>query len=489
MMIKFKIIGGVCDNMDREKYLCRMFRAILMMKKTTFTVGLISAFTLGFSQVTNYNFTFENGTTKGAWNYFENGSNTQGVTFVNNPDPGGVNTSATVAKFTAADEGGEWSGCESIYGTLGKWKFDGANPTTVTMDVYKSTLTPVYIKFTSTNSSGQGTTFIGNKTPSAINQWVTLTFVVDFSVALISTGNGTGGGGVDNADNNIGNNQIVLHVDKDANRMADQVVYFDNIKFTATKLADPIAPPDPITPPLVAAPTPPNRNAEDVVSIYSGKYTNLTGTKIGKNWGEATIAGDILVQNDLTKQLLQFNYQGIVLENPVNLTGFEKLHIDFYKTDQAQIKLSIIHVGGGDITKLLSISNPGWNSFDIPLSDFSGLNLSQVHQLKLEGAPTQGITTVYFDNLYLYKGGVLGFQNNEASMVRVYPNPAKNTLNIQAADNILSATVLNMYGQEVMTAKPETKSTNLNIDQLSQGTYFLRTSFDNTVSISKFVKE
>jgi hypothetical protein len=239
----------------------------------------------------------------------------------------------------------------------------------------------------------------------------------------------------------------------------------------------------------VAAPPPPNRKAEDVVSIYSGKYTNLTGTKIGKNWGEATVASDILVQNDLTKQLLQFNYQGIVLESPTNLTGFEKLHIDFYKTDQAQIKLSIIHVGGGDITKLLSISNPGWNSFDISLSDFSGLNLSQVHQLKLEGAPTQGITTVYFDNLYFYKGSILGVQDKTNASLRMYPNPAKNTLYIQAADNILNATVLTMYGQEVVSVNLDAKTANLNIDHLSKGTYLLRTTFDNKVSISKFVKE
>jgi hypothetical protein len=459
------------------------------MKRITLTFILITAFTICFSQVTNYNFTFENGTTKGTWNYFENGTNTKGVTFVSNPNPGGVNSSATVAKFTAADDGGEWSGCESIYGTLGKWKFDGANPTTVTIDVYKTTFTPVYIKFTSTNTTGQGTTFIGNKVPSAINQWVTLTFVVDFSEALISSGNGTGGGGVDNADNNIGNNQIVVHLDKDANRMADNDVYFDNIKFTATKLAEAITPPDPIAPPLVHAPTPPSRNAGDVVSIYSGKYTDLTGTKIGKNWGEATIASDILVENDLTKQLLQFNYQGIVLANPIDLIGFEKLHIDFYKTDQAQIKLSIIHVGGGDITKLLSISNSGWNSFDIPLSDFAGLNLSKVHQLKLEGAPTQGSTTVFFDNLYFYKGANLGLQEAENLNLTVCPNPAKNVLNIKAASTIVKLTVINIYGQEVLTTNPNAKSSSLNIDNLSIGTYILRTAFDDKVIISKFVKE
>jgi hypothetical protein len=223
------------------------------MKKITLTVLLLLVISLGFAQVTNYNFTFEPNTTLGAWNYFDNGTNTTGLTFVANPFPGGINTSATVAKFTANDDGGEWAGCESLYGTLGKWKFDGANPTTVTMDVYKSTFSPVYIKFTSTNNAGQGTSFIGNKVPSAINQWVTLTFIVDFSVSLINTGNGTGGGGVNNADNNIGNNQLVIHADKDANRTADQDVYFDNIQFTATKLADPIVPPAPVAAPQVHA--------------------------------------------------------------------------------------------------------------------------------------------------------------------------------------------------------------------------------------------
>ncbi|MCF8428501.1 MAG: T9SS type A sorting domain-containing protein [Bacteroidia bacterium] len=459
------------------------------MKKITFTLLLLTLYLSVYCQVTNYNFTFESTTTRGTWNYFENGSNTQGVSFVNNPNPGGVNSSATVAKFTASADGKEWAGCESIYGTLGKWKFDGANPTTVTVDVYKTTLTPVYIKFTSTNNSGQGTTFIGNKIPSAINQWVTLTFVVDFSVALIGTGNGTGGGGMNNADNNIGNNQIVFHVDKDA-RKEDRVVYFDNIKFAATKMADPITPPDPIKPPVMRAPEPLIRNAGDVISVYSGKYANLAGTEIKKNWGEATIASDILVENDSVKQLLQFNYQGIVLKNPINISDFEKLHIDFFKTDQAEIKLSIIHVGGSDVTKLIAISDTGWNSFDIPLSDFVGLNRATVHQLKLEGAPKQGSTTVYFDNLYFYKGtGTVGISNSKISNINLYPNPAKSILNVETLSKILNVKIFNIYGQELASLNPETNTTNLNIEYLLPGTYLLRVTSEDKVATTKFIKE
>jgi len=449
------------------------------MKKFTSTFILMMVLSLGFSQVTNYNFTFEPATTLGDWNYFDNGTNTTGVKFVANPFPGGVNSSATVAKYTASADGGAWAGCESIYGTLGKWKFDGANPTTVTIDVYKTTLAPVYLKFTSTNPKGQGTVFIGSQVPSAINAWVTLTYVVDFSTT----------GGVENGDNNAGTNQVVLHVDQVSPRTADHVVYFDNIKFTATKLADPVLPPAPIAPPTVHAPTPPSRNASDVVSVYSGKYADLAGTKIGKNWGEATNASDITVDGDLTKQLLKFNYQGIVLAAPINLVGFEKIHIDFFQTDQAQIKLSIIHQGGGDITKLITVSNPGWNSFDIPLSDFVGLNLATVYQLKLEGAPTQGSTTVFFDNLYFYKGVVTGIRNFKDSKISMYPNPVKNSLTIEANSYITKVSVFNSFGQEVLSVNPDRNSTTLQTNNLAKGIYIVKTTIDGKVVTSKFVKQ
>jgi hypothetical protein len=452
------------------------------MKKNILSIFFLVTYFFGFSQ-TAYDFTFEPNTTVGAWNYFENGTNTAGVSFVANPFPNTVNSSATVAKFTAADDGGEWSGCESLYGTLGKWKFDGAKPTTVTVDVYKTNFNPVYIKFTSTNNAGQGTVFLTSATPSAINQWVTLTFKVDF-IAL---------GGVDNADNNAGTNQIVFHLDKDPNRPADRDIYFDNIKFSAQKLAEPILPPTPIAAPMVHAPTQPNRNPADVVSIYCGKYADLTGTLIGKNWGEATKASDITVDGDLTKQLLQFNYQGVVLANPINLTGFQKLHIDFYQTNQNLIKLSILHQGGGDITKLLTIGKPGWNSFDIPLSDFPGLKLATVHQLKLEGAPTQGNTTVFFDNLYFYKGTPLATENVSISTLNVYPNPVTERLFIQlenANNDFYDLKINDLQGKNMLLSNKTDLQNGIDVSMLPKGIYVVQLIDNQTkvTSIQKFVK-
>ena len=39
--------------------------------------------------------------------------------------------------------------------------------------------------------------------------------------------------------------------------------------------------------PTTAAPTPPNRQAGDVISIYGSKYTNVAGTNYFPDWGQA----------------------------------------------------------------------------------------------------------------------------------------------------------------------------------------------------------
>lgn len=248
-------------------------------------------------------------------------------------------------------------------------------------------------------------------------------------------------------------------------------------------------PPPPVDPPAVAAPVPPARDPSDVISIFSNAYTNLPNTKIGKNWGEATNASTIHINGDSIKRLLNFNYQGIVLNGPVNMIGFEKLHVDFFKTDQEQIKFSIIHVGGGDVTKLISVSNPGWNSFDIPLTDFTGLNLATVHQMKLEGAPTQGNTTVYFDNLYVYRGLTNVKDEVSSAKVKVFPNPVSSKLTIEGDEIMTRLTVYNHQGKEVLTLTPNGFSSSIGTETLAQGLYFIRAIMGEKELVTKFIKE
>lgn len=453
-----------------------------MKKKLLFLASGILLWAFSFGQVTDYNFTFETGTTIGAWNYFENGSNSAGVTFVANPFPGGINSSATVAKFTAAADGGEWSGCESIFGTLGKWKFDGSNPTTVTVDVYKTTLSPVHLKFTSSNATGQGTVFVASQVPSAVNEWVTLTYVVDFATT----------GGENNADNNNGTNQVVLHVDQVVGRAENHDVYFDNIKFTATKLADPVLPPEPALPPTVAAPVP-TASASEVLSIFSEAYTNLAGTNFNPSWGQTTKESEVLIAGNNTLKYEVFNYQGTNLGSTdgtnQDLSTMKYMHLDYWTSD-ASLPLDVFLISkttGEKAYTCSPLTKDSWVSVEIPLSYYTGLGLgiTDIYQLKMVGNGT-----LYLDNIYFSSGSITALDHLNASKNNavVYPNPAVNNLYIKSKTVLSKVEIYNAVGTQVKQYGNVLQSVNVN--DLKTGIYVIRlTDVNGKTVTSKFIKK
>lgn len=138
---------------------------------------------------------------------------------------------------------------------------------------------------------------------------------------------------------------------------------------------------------------------------------------------------------------------------------------------------------------MINITEPGWNSFDIPLSEFAGLDLASVHQMKLEGAPTQGNTTVYFDNLYVYKGMVNVNEQLSAAGLKVFPNPSSDHIKIEAKENISGISIFDALGQEVISTFPNQMATQVKTESLEKGVYLIRTSTGGKVLHSRFVKE
>lgn len=150
------------------------------------------------------------------WNVFENDSN-PALEFVANPDATGENTSANVAKFTALTTGAPWIGTETAHGEMGiTWDLSASNAIIKIM-VYKSVISNVGIKLVNAAGGAQVEIKVAN---TKINEWEELTF--DFSSRI---GNGLDGS------TNI--DQIVVFPDFRDPRTSEQVVYFDNIIFTA----------------------------------------------------------------------------------------------------------------------------------------------------------------------------------------------------------------------------------------------------------------
>ena len=150
------------------------------------------------------------------WNVFENDTN-PALEIVNNPDATGINTSSTVAKFTALTTGEPYAGTETAHGEMGIiWDLSASNAKIKIM-VYKTVISDVGIKLVNPAGGAQEELKVAN---TKINEWEELT--IDFSSRI---GNGLDGS------TNI--DQIVVFPDFSDPRNTDQVVYFDNIRFTA----------------------------------------------------------------------------------------------------------------------------------------------------------------------------------------------------------------------------------------------------------------
>lgn len=246
----------------------------------------------------------------------------------------------------------------------------------------------------------------------------------------------------------------------------------------------------PVGDPTTNATPPPSRNAADVISIFSGAYTNLAGTDITKIWGQTTNVSEITVSGNAIKKMTSFNYQGVVPTAAMNLSGGYKLHIDIYKTDMTSMEFFLINPGPVEQAVTLTPSNTGWNSFDIDVNvaNFPSINFNNVIQIKLVSIPF-GSTTTYWDNLYFYKGAALGVSKFDTSSLKMYPNPVQNALNIEANSEIQRVSVYNVLGQEVMSSSPKSNATTLQTSELQKGVYMVTTEIDGSISTSKIIKE
>ncbi|MCK7590667.1 PKD domain-containing protein [Subsaxibacter sp. CAU 1640] len=163
--------------------------------------------------------------------------------------------------------------------------------------------------------------------------------------------------------------------------------------------------------PLAAAPTPPSRAAENVISVYSNAYDNLTGTDFYPNWGQSTTFNEITVG---TSQIIQYgnlNYQGIQLGSSTDVSAMEYLHVDIWTADDNDAKISPISSGPNETAYDLDLTAQQWTSFDIPLSFFTDqnplVNFADIIQFKFDGDPAGG--TIFVDNLYFYRAPSTAF--------------------------------------------------------------------------------
>ena len=180
-------------------------------------------------------------------------------------------------------------------------------------------------------------------------------------------------------------------------------VWYDNIYFYSSGGST-------ATEPTVAAPTPPSRDVADVISLFSGAYTDISGTDFNPGWGQTTVVTTEDIVGNSTLKYANFNFQGTVIGSTQNVSAMEYLHIDMWTADATVVQVSPINSSGTPTENLVSltpISAGQWNSYDIPLTDFtsSGMSLDAIFQMKFDGQAGVNPSNIYLDNIYFYKAG------------------------------------------------------------------------------------
>lgn len=394
------------------------------------------------------------------WTVAENADN-PALEFIPNPVSGGINTSATVAKFIARQNGNPWA----LFFTddNGEFTFNSTN-SIVKIMVYKPVISPVHFKV-----EGMSPPIELSSANTLINQWEELTF--DFSSAIGNT-----------------YNRIVIIPDFVA-RTQDNIIYIDNIQIPQGQI---VVVPEPTVP--APTPTVPSGN---VISVFSDAYVNIPGTNLNPNWGQSTIVSFLTIQGNNTMKYSNLNYQGIELGSSQNLVaaGMQYLHIDFWNATSTNLGVYLISPGPVEtrVSLLPPAAGQTWVSVDIPLSVFAPVDLTNVFQFKFDGNGIVYLDNIYFSTMLSDVREIKNSVPSEFALEQNYPNPFNPTTNIRFNISEANQVVLKVYnalGQEITTLVNEflnsgTYEVTFNAQELPSGLYFYTISAGNFSAVRK----
>ena len=378
------------------------------------------------------------------WNVFENADNPP-LEFVANPDPSGINTSATVAKFTARDTNAgaaPYAGLESQHGgNIGTFDLTSENAL-VNIMVYKTKISDVGIKFATPSGGALPEIKVAN---TLINQWELIT--IDFS-SYIGLGETTG------------LDQIIVFPDF-INRTADDIIYFDNITFGIPVL-------NPIDLPITF-----EDDQTPTFSDFNGSSTLLIPNPdaSGANTS-ATVAQNTVPAN---AAFAGVNFQ---VDN-IDITTDKVFSLSVWSSlPNIPVLLKLENASGVNTERAaVTTTTNAWETITFDFTDEGQLTYQSVTIFMNFNMTDTADQVYYWDTLTL--GEPLGVSENTLANITLYPNPATSVVVLQASQEIATIQVLNILGQRISSVTVNNTTSTINVSDLSAGTYIANVLFSN----------
>jgi hypothetical protein len=375
------------------------------------------------------------------WTVFENDTNPP-LEIVVNPDPSGINTSETVAKFTALQLGQPYAGVESMHGSdIGTFDLTASNAL-VNIMVYRTKISDVGIKYVTPSGGAQMELKVAN---TVVNQWELIT--IDFS-DYIGLGETTG------------LDQIVIFPDFIA-RDADDVIYFDNISFGPFESGENIE-------------LPVDFELDTDYGLIGFEGAESTVVVNPDTSGENT--SETVVETIKTEGAQFYAGTAMGLDAPIDFSESEIISIKTW-SPKADIPVRLKLEAAGDVFIELDTNTTLENQWETLTWDFSGQTAGidfttvVVFFEFVPDLPGDG-STYYYDDIEVAQA--LSISDYESFSVSSFPNPVNDTWNVSSADEISQINIYNILGKNVATFSPYKNTYSLDMSHFDSGIYLIK---------------
>jgi aryl-phospho-beta-D-glucosidase BglC (GH1 family) len=220
-----------------------------------------------------------------------------------------------------------------------------------------------------------------------------------------------------------------------------QNVFMDNIYaygITPGEQVDPNAP-------ALPAPTP-QHPSSDVISIFSDTYNSAAGL-ILNNAGVPPVEIDTITPfpDDDMIRFVSLNWTILKLEPVLDIDDSDYIHFDVWAEASPRIQLGLGNWDKVAYSDALTL-DPGWKSFDIPLSVYKNqdVDLQDVLIMRFFSSSGFAINRLYFDNIYIYKGDPISDKPVPTYEIKSSPEPimAHNTIKAIFTDKYTDITAV-----------------------------------------------
>ena len=130
------------------------------------------------------------------------------------------------------------------------------------------------------------------------------------------------------------------------------------------------------------------------------------------------------------------------------------------------------------------------NSTFNPPYTINGLNPNTVYSFYIEQDCSGGDGVIFsgWTGPKIFKTATLGLEEVKLEGLKLYPNPTKGLLVIEAANTINEVKVYNLLGQELLTQKGKAPRLNLDLTTFDAGFYFLKIDTEKGTGVYKVVR-